>query len=241
MDGYVNPVHVEEAALQQAMGHLAQHDLAALDTRDACKVIVLELPSLFGADGAGLLMVDDAQVLRYVASSDSGAQLLEAVQESSGRGPCVQSLVENAPVAVSDIRSDPRWPDLGEVLAPNGVRSVFGLPVHVNGVAVGSLNVYASAPRDWDKSDEAALRTIDVLVERVLSNGLLFERNDDVISQLQRALEARVTVERAVGVLIAVEDIDAAAAFERIRRAARSARRSVREIAADVIAAKRLV
>lgn len=233
-------MHVEEGALQRVMEQLTKRDLTALDTRRACELVVSEMPALFGADGAGLLLVDDTQVLRYVASSDSGAHLLEAAQESSGRGPCVQSLVEGLPVAVSDFETDTRWPDLGEVLATNGVRSVFGLPVNVHGVAIGSLNIYASVPREWDESDKAALQTVDVLVERILSTALAFEQKDELVGQLQRALEARVTVERAVGVLMAVEFIDAPAAFERIRGAARSARRPVREIAAGVIAARGL-
>jgi GAF domain-containing protein len=233
-------MHVEEDALQQVVGRLAQRKLAGLDLRAACETVVKTMPGLFGAHGAGMLLVDDTHVLRYVASTDSGAQLLEAVQESTGRGPCVESLVEDRPVAVVDLLDDDRWPDLGKLLASNGVRAVLGVPVHFGGVAIGSLNVYSAQRRSWDDSDHRALSTIESLVERLLATAIFSERQEELIGQLQRALEARVIVERAVGVLMAVEEIDAADAFEKIRRVARSARRSVKDVAADVIEWRKL-
>ncbi len=233
-------MHVEEASLQRTVGQLAQQKLAGLDLRNACEVVVNAMPELFGADGSGILLVDDTHVLRYVASTDPGAQLLEAVQESTGRGPCVEALVEDHPVAVVDMLEDDRWPDLGTLLASNGVRAVLGMPVRVGGIAVGSLNVYSVEPRTWDQSDHSALATIEFLIERLLTGAVFSERQGELIAQLQRALEVRVIVERAVGVLMAVEEIDAAAAFERVRQSARSARRSVRDVAADVIQWRKL-
>jgi GAF domain-containing protein len=231
---------VEEEALQRTVGQLAQRKLAALDLRTACEVVVGAIPPLFGADGAGMLLVDDTHVLRYVASTDSGAQLLEAVQESTGRGPCVEALVEDRVVVVTDLPGDERWPDLGALLASNGVRAVLGVPVRLGGVAVGSLNVYAGEPRVWDHSAQAALSTIESLVERLLATAVFSERQEELIGQLQRALEARVVVERAVGVVMVLDDVGAVDAFERIRRAARAARRSVRDVATDVLEWRKL-
>ncbi|HTX62562.1 MAG TPA: GAF and ANTAR domain-containing protein [Acidimicrobiales bacterium] len=233
--GYVNRVHVEDGAVQNTLGQFAQRNLARLDLRAACEVVVGALPGLFGADGSGILLVDDTHVLRYVASTDAGAQLLEAVQESSGRGPCVEALVEDRAVTVSDVLEDERWPDLGRQLAPNGVRAVLGVPIRVGGVPVGSLNVYTGDRRAWNERDLSALSTMEVFIERLLTSAVFSERQEKLIEQLQRALEARVTVERAVGIIMAVEDVDAADAFERIRRTARTARRSVRDVASEVI------
>lgn len=233
-------VHVDETVLQQVMERLAAEELEARDVQSAFSEIAAALPPLFGSAGAGILLVDESQVLRHAGSTDAGAQLLEAVQESTGRGPCVEALVEDRPVAVVDMLEDERWPDLGTLLASNGVRAVLGMPVRVGGIAVGSLNVYAAEPRTWDQSDQSALATIEFLIERLLTGAVFSERQGELIAQLQRALEVRVIVERAVGVLMAVEEIDAAAAFERVRQSARSSRRSVRDVAADVIEWRKL-
>jgi GAF domain-containing protein len=233
-------MHVEEVALERVIGQLVRTELGGLEIRSALLEVTRVMPELFSVDGAGLLLIDDNQVLRYIASTDTGAQLLEAVHESTGKGPCVQALVDNGVVAVADLLVDDRWPDLGELLVPSGVRSVLGAPVRVAGVPVGSLNVYKREAHEWDESDRAAVEAFEKLVERLLTGALTSERREAVVGQLQHALESRVAIERAVGVLMVVEDIDAAGAFERIRRAARSNRRSVRDISQDVVESKKL-
>lgn len=233
-------MHVDETMVQHVVDRLEGQGLDGMDLRRAFEEVVAVLPPLVGADGAGILIADEAQVLRHACSTDGGGQILESVQASTGRGPCVDSLVDNASVAVSDILADERWPELGPLLAPHGVRAVIGVPIRVGGVSLGSVNVYNSSPCEWDESDQAALSAIEGVVERLLTSALLAERQDELIGQLRQALEVRVMVERAVGVLMVVEDLDPAAAFERLRRAARSARRPVRAVAREVIAARTL-
>lgn len=233
-------MHIDDTVLQQVMERLAAEELEARDVQSAFSEIVAALPPLFGAAGAGILLVDESQVLRHAGSTDAGAQLLEAVQESTGRGPCVQALVDDVTVTVPDVVSDERWPELGPLLEPNGVRAVIGVPVRVGGVPVGSVNVYSREPHAWDDSDRAALAAIEAVIERLLTAAVLAGRQEELIGQLQRALEARVLVERAVGVVMAVGDLDAAEAFERLRRSARSTRRPVRDVAGDVLASRKL-
>ena len=233
-------MHIEHATLERAMGRLASPNLARLGLSAALGEIVAALPALFDVDGAGVLLLDEEQVLRYAASTDAGARLLEAVQESSGRGPCVESLLDNELVQVNDMFEDGRWPDLAAVLTENGIRSVLGMPLHLTGAAVGSLNVYRRDPHVWDESDRRALGAFERLIERLLTEAMLGERREVLVTQLEHALAARVEIERAVGIVMATEQLDAPAAFEQVRRAARSQRKSVREIAAEVVA-KRLL
>lgn len=233
-------MHIEDVALERVIGQLTRVELRGLGINTALLEVMQAMPALFSVDGAGLLVTDENQVLRYVASTDGSAQLLEAVQESTGKGPCVQALVDDGMVAVADLLNDERWPDLGALLVPNGVRAVLGTPVRVAGVPVGSLNVYKRDAHVWDESDRAAVEAFEKLVERLLTSALVFERSEAVVGQLQHALESRVAIERAVGVLMAVDGVDAAGAFEHIRRAARSTRRSVRDIAHDVVESKKL-
>jgi GAF domain-containing protein len=207
---------------------------------DALDATVHAMPELFAVDGAGVLLLDDLQQLRHAASSDRGAEILEAVQETTGRGPCVSALVDDELVSVRDIVSDDRWPELAHVLEHNGIRGVLGVPMHLASTPVGSLNVYHREPRRWDKSDQAALLAFNRVAERLLANAVLAARNEALVDQLNRALEARINIDRAVGMLMATEDLDAAGAFERVRRAARSARRPVREVAAEILLSRKL-
>jgi GAF domain-containing protein len=228
-------VHIQQNSLDAALGSLSQRELENIGVSEALKYVVTAMPALFHVEGAGLLLVDDYQVLRYVAASDAAAHVLESAQEVTGVGPCVDSLVNGSPVLCTDLATDERWPQLAPLVTPYGIGAVLGVPVHLGGGVIGSLNVYQPTAYEWDDSDLAASASLARLVERLLAMALVVRRQDDVVLQLQTALDTRIAIERAVGVLIGVEGIDAVEAFDRLRQAARSQRRKVADLAAEVI------
>ena len=104
------------------------------------------------------------------------------------------------------------------------------------GAPVGTLNVYCDRPRVWDESEIAALEAYNSLLEARLAESLLTQQHDRVVGQLQFALDSRVTIERAIGLLMGRDGIDGATAFNELRRAARSSRRRVNAVAEEVLA-----
>jgi AmiR/NasT family two-component response regulator len=74
------------------------------------------------------------------------------------------------------------------------------------------------------------------LVESLLLTSLRAERNERLAAQLQHALEHRVAIERAVGMVMARRNLEAVDAFNLIRNAARSSRRRVAEVADELLA-----
>jgi GAF domain-containing protein len=234
-------MHIEQGALDASLDSLGQADLDALEVRDAIERVVGATRALFQVDGAGMMLVDDAAVLRYVASTDPAAHELEHAQEQAGVGPCVDSLVLDTVVRTSDVTGDERWPAIHERLARAGIRAVLGLPISVARTTVGSLNVYQGDRYEWDDSDEQALREYAALIEHVMTAGLLAERRSEVVQQLETALERRVTIDRAVGVVMGTEGLGPVDAFNRLRTAARSRRMRAAELADQVLRDGRLV
>jgi GAF domain-containing protein len=226
--------------LQRVLGQLVERDLHNQGLLPALTDVTAAMPSLFDVDGAGVLLLDEGQVLRYFAATDSSAHFLEAVQESTGQGPCVQSLVEDEMVETDDILVDERWPDLGRLLVDNGVRAILGAPIRLAGASIGSLNVYKSVAHAWDDSDRRALVSFNRVVENLVTAAVVADRNEGIVQQLREALQARVAIERAVGIVMAVEGVDATVAFERLRRNARSCRKPIREVAAEVVQFRKL-
>ena len=100
---------------------------------------------------------------------------------------------------------------------PAGAR-LLGLPTRL-GAPVGTLNVYCVRPRAWDESEVAALEAYNALLEARLAESLLSQRHDTIVGQLQLALDSRVTIERAIGLLMGRDGIDGA---DRLQRAARA-------------------
>jgi GAF domain-containing protein len=215
------------------------HNLEGLDhgpdVVEALERVVTSARALFAVDGAGLLWLDAAGDVRYLTASDERGRILELVQEELGVGPCVDTLLRDVEVASTDLEGDPRWPEVGRRVAPHGIHAVAGIPVRIGGAAVAALNVLGDEAHEWDETEFVALRALAAVIETVLAGGLLARRHEQVIEQLQYALEHRVVVERAIGVLMGRHDIDAVEAFNRLRGVARRERRKAAEIADDVL------
>ena len=195
---------------------------------------------VFGITGAGLMLVDEVSGLRYVAATDQVAESLEQVQEQFGLGPCVESFVNDAEVVVPDLDADERWPAIREPLRAAGVRAVLGVPTRLGGGPVGTLNVYCADAREWDQSERDAIRAFNTVLEGQIASAVAVRDHSRIVDQLQYALENRVVIERAIGMLMARHDLDAVAAFARLRRAARSTRRTVAVLAKDILEGREL-
>ena len=232
-------MHIDPQALSRSLEGLGSTDMGTIPVEAALERVVEAARELF-AVGVGLMLVDDDGALRYVLGSDPPAQALEQAQEDLIEGPCVDSFVLGAPVRTDDLIEDPRWPRLGARLAGTGVHAVLGVPTRLGGAPAGSLNVYREAPYAWDDSDEAAIAVYAGIVEGVLAGAVATRRGERIVAQLQEALDRRVVIERAVGLLMARLDTDAVGAFGSLRRAARSSRRRVADVAEDVLAGSEL-
>ena len=225
-------VHVDPDALAKSIERLeAAIDPSGDGLEAGLRQVVQAADALFRVSGTGLMFVDPGNVLRYVVASDEPGKVLESAQEDVGEGPCVDALVYDRVVATEDVEVDPRWPRLTPLVVPRGVRAVLGAPVRLGGGPVGTLDAYVDAPHRWDDSEVEAIRAFGEVVENLVAAAVSARRRSVVVDQLRHALDNRVAVDRAVGVLMEREGLDAVAAFNRLRRAARNARRPVGEVA----------
>lgn len=226
---------IDSTALDRSLRHLRE-EAGGEALADSLRHVIAATCEVFGATGAGFMMVDDTSMLRFVAATDAPGRLLESRQEEIGLGPCVDSLTFDQIVHTRDLADDERWPALLPELPEAGVRALLGVPIHADGIAVGALNVYRDQPGAWSDSEIAALQSYGTLIESLLRSALTARRRGELAEQLQHALDNRVVIERAVGVVMGRDDIDAVAAFNKLRQAARSSERKVAEIAAELLA-----
>jgi AmiR/NasT family two-component response regulator len=73
------------------------------------------------------------------------------------------------------------------------------------------------------------------VIEDLIGSALIAQQRGQLVDQLQHALDNRVVIERAIGYLMARDQLDAVDAFDRLRRQARSERRKVIELASDLV------
>jgi GAF domain-containing protein len=136
--------------------------------------------------------------------------------------------------AIRNIHTEPDWDKFAQVLVGEGICAALSVPVELDGGVIGTLDIYARAPRDWDSSEVAALQAYAGLVASLLSAATTAQVKGRLADQLQAALEHRWLIEQAKGVVMGREHVDAQAAFERLRGAARSSTRRLADVARDV-------
>ena len=195
---------------------------------------------LFRADGAGLMLVDAEGLLRWASASDQTAQSVEDGQERLAQGPCAVAFSQRLPAAIRDLRIESDWQEFTQVLVSEGISAALSVPVELDGGVIGTLDIYTRQPRDWDPSEVAALQAYAGLVASLLMAAVIAQVKGRLADQLQAALQHRWLIEQAKGVLMGREELDAQAAFERLRRAARSSTRRLADVAKDVTAGQPL-
>lgn len=166
--------------------------------------------------------------------------MLEQTESATGQGVCTTAFVDNHVVASRDVCADERWPALATAMAGHGVHAVLGVPVRMGAIPVGTLDVYRDHPHDWDESERRALGRYGDIVELALTEALRAHTAGELAGQLQYALDYRVIIERAVGYLMARDSIDSTVAFNRLRRAARSRRTKIGDVAEQLLSTGRL-
>jgi len=227
---------IDQERVRASIERLHGTDLRGGELEAALREVIAATEEIFGADGAGLMLLDDQDALHYVGATDGRSAAFEAAQEECGEGPCVDSLVHERVVSSVDLETDDRWPKLQAAVGGLGIRAMLGVPIRLGGPTVGSLNVFRSEPSPWDDSEIAAIQAHGRVVEELLGAAMLARQRHTIVEQLTEALESRVGIERAVGVLMARKGLDPTGAFNELRQTARSSRRRVQDVAAEVLA-----
>jgi signal transduction protein with GAF and PtsI domain len=191
--------------------------------------------TVVGVDGTGLTLAHEDGQPRWVAVSDAAMELLEQVQHDLGEGPCLAAFAEDRVVAVEDLRSERVWNRLAAVVGQLQVCGVLSVPVRLADQPVGTLDVYASQPRAWTPAEVEALGALAVVTAELVSAGVELANREVEVAQLRRALASRVWIEQAKGVLAATWGVSPEAAFQQLRKRARSSSRKVADLAREVV------
>ena len=147
---------------------------------------------LVRADGAGLMLADQAGALRWVTATGEAEQAFERAQRDLDEGPCIDAFARNEVVRSTDLRADPRWPRLGPAVATNRIRGVLSVPVGLGADILGTCNAITHSPRGWTDADAAAIVAFGAVTGRLLRATTEARRKGDLAVQLQTALDSRI-------------------------------------------------
>ena len=213
---------------------VADFDVVELLTRltDRC-VEVLDV----GA--AGLMLAAPEGDLRVMASSSEAMRLLELFELQAHEGPCLDCYRTGEPVVNQNLASvNGRWPRFAAEALAAGFHSVHALPMRLRGTVIGALNLFHVEAGEMREADvEAAqafadVATIAVLQHRAASDALVLNE------QLNLALNSRIVIEQAKGMLAERAGLTMEQAFFALRGYARDRNLRLVDVAHDVIGRK---
>jgi transcriptional regulator with GAF, ATPase, and Fis domain len=228
-----------ESRLTDAFVDLAQSLVTGYDVVDLLHSLIDHCLDLVEVSAAGLVLRDPSGALEVLASSGEDTRLLELLQLRQGSGPCIECYLTGRVVTVDDLAIETNsWPRFREQALEQGVRSVHAVPMRLGTETIGAMNLFGGRPGALSRADGrvvqalADVATIAILQERALSQSRV------VREQLQGALNSRVVIEQAKGVLAQQGHLDMDTAFTLMRSYARGRNERLSEVAAAVVAGR---
>ena len=228
---------VSADGLRQALDQLADLRTSPVSVEEALDRVVASADALFGVDGTALMLVNRDQVLRNLAVSDPRAALLEELQAEHGEGPCIDAFDDKQPATADDLGREDRWPAFSPEAARRGLLAVLASPIPYSEQAVGVVAVFAAEPHAWSEGEREAIVAFTELVALLVLNAMEATERGRLAAELQGALDSRVVIEQAKGVLVGRHGLTTRQAFERLRHQARDQRRPLSQVARAVVSA----
>lgn len=224
-----------EDLLIEALSGFARTLVDHFEISDVLHDLTSRVSSVLDVAGAGVSLVEDGR-LRLVSALDEATASLERVQEEEQAGPCIDANRSGLPALVPRLDEvESRWPRFVGQARAVGFASVAGIPMRVDGRALGVLDLYHTSVREWSEAEIRIARVLaDMATSKVITASEL-ARQKRTTEQLERALESRVIIEQAKGILAAERRISVDAAFEVLRSHARSHNADLRSTAEAVV------
>ncbi len=212
-----------EQRLARVLVELADTLVDDFDLLDFLSTLVQRCVELLHVTAAGVVLSDQKGGLRMAAASSEQARLVEVLAVQANDGPCLDCVHTGEPVLSADLAAETaRWPRFAPAAIDAGFHAAYAVPLRLRHNVIGSLNLLDTGP---DVVDEARVRLGQALAD-VATIGILQQRaNGDstlLIEQLQAALNSRVVIEQAKGVLSSHGGVDMNRAFSALRSFARS-------------------
>jgi GAF domain-containing protein len=224
-----------EAALAAHFVSLADA-LVADDVVDLLDRLVASCVKLTSVTAAGILLSDQRGDLQLMASSSEEARLLELLQLQNREGPCLDAFRARSTVSVDVLSAEAgRWPRFSEAAIMVGFRHVHALPLLVHGEVIGGLNLFRDDPVPLTEAESDIARALAHVAGVGVVQQRAAYRSSVLAEQLQKALDSRIVIEQAKGMLAEHGKLPMDAAFGVLRSYARNGNHKLVRLAEAVV------
>ncbi|MFE1646047.1 GAF and ANTAR domain-containing protein [Microbacterium sp. P01] len=190
-----------------------------------------------GVSGASISTLGRPLGSQVVCASDPVAARIDEIQIDLGEGPCWDALRTRRPVLESDIRrtGGDGWPGAREAFRALDVGAVYAFPLFVGDLGVGSVDLYSLPHRQLSLVDIEDVTVLAAIASRHILRRALDDL-DTADEGIADGPHSRREVHQATGMVAAQLGVGVDEGLLVLRGRAFSSGRSVRDIAADVVA-----
>ena len=209
------------------------------DVLDLLTELTSECAGLLDVASAGVLIANRRGVLHVLAASSDATRDLELFQLQAEQGPCLDCYRDGEPVSVPDLAAQAhRWPRFAEAAADAGFVSVHALPMRFRGSRLGAFNLFGTEVGALNDDDLNLGQALADVASVSLVNDQAASDSTSVTEQLQNALDSRVVIEQAKGLLAQLGDLDMPEAFAALRQFSRDHGQRLTDVARALVTRK---
>jgi GAF domain-containing protein len=225
-----------ETKLARTFVELADTLVADFDVVELLTLLTDRCVDILGVDAAGLMLQGADGDLKVLASSSDAMRMLELFELQAKEGPCLDAFLTGEAVSGADLSlMAGRWPAFAPRALTAGFHSVQALPMRLRGSVIGALNLFHTLPGDMPERDvEVAQAFADVATIAILQQRAAMEAMV-VNDQLNIALNSRIMIEQAKGMVAERLGTDMPTSFATMRTYARQKNRRLVDVAEDII------
>jgi transcriptional regulator with GAF, ATPase, and Fis domain len=225
-----------ESLLTRTFVQLADTLVDEFDVVELLTTLADRCVEVLDVSAAGLMLVAPGGDLRAIAASSEEMHMVELFELQTQEGPCLDCYRTRQQVLNQHLgEAAERWPKFAPVALEAGFHTAHALPMRLRGNVIGALNLFRAEQGDMDEVDVAAgqaladVATITILQQRAVVETQL------VNSQLAHALQSRIVIEQAKGILAERTGLEIESAFSMMRNFARSHNLKLVDVAEGVV------
>ncbi len=226
----------KQSTLARTLVELADTLVADFDVVDLLTRLADRCVEVLDVDAAGIMLAAPDGQLRVIASSSEAMRVLELFELQAQEGPCLDCYSTRLPVVNQDLAEvNGRWPRFAAEAMAAGFHSAHALPMRLRGSVIGALNLFHIDAGEMPQDDvDAAQALADIATIAILQHRASTEAQS-VNEQLNHALNSRIVIEQAKGMLAERLGLDMDQAFRTLRGHSRNHNLRLADVAGDVI------
>ncbi|MFC8131288.1 ANTAR domain-containing protein [Streptomyces sp. NPDC057302] len=211
---------------------------ADFDPLELLHDLTARIVALLPVQCAGITVMDrDSTGPAYVTASDERCLALEEEQCALNEGPCIDTARHQQPLPVTSLTEPPgstRWPRFAPLAREAGITAVASVLLRLPHSPLGALNLLMAGPPHLSSQDLRLAQSLADATSTALAVRQQMADGNQVLDQLQTALDNRLIIEQAKGVLSVHLGVGMDEAFRQLRAYARARRQKLSVLSARV-------